>query len=108
MFAAGRGELQVGGPGFPEPERGISRCGRAPHLRPAPVFQWRQFRRPRLWSEIEDPVATFNHFEIVLDYDQRMPGIDEPLEQLQQHRDVVEMQAGGWFIKDEEISARFF
>ena len=62
----------------------------------------------RLWSQIDDPVGTFNHFEIVLDYDQRMPGVDEPLEQLQQHCDVVEVQAGSRFVEDEEISKRFF
>src|SRR4029077_544806 len=47
----------------------------------------------RLWSEIDDPVGTFNHFEIVLDHDRRMASVDEPLEQPQQHRDVIEMQA---------------
>ena len=36
----------------------------------------------RLWSEIDDPVGTFNHFEIVFDYDQGMAGVYEPLEQL--------------------------
>ena len=62
----------------------------------------------RLWSQIDDPVGTFNHFEIVLDHDDRMPGVDQPLEQLQQHRDIIEMQAGSRFVEDEEISKRFF
>ena len=56
-------------------------------------------------SEIDDPVGAFNHFEIVLDHDERMPGVDQSLEQLQQNRDIIEMQSGGRFVEDEKIAA---
>jgi hypothetical protein len=31
-------------------------------------------------SEIDDPIGALNHFEIVLDHDERMPAIDQALE----------------------------
>ena len=62
---------------------------------------------PASGPEIDDPVGAFNHFEIVLDHDQRMPGVDQSLEQLQQHRDIIEMQSGGRFVENEKIAKRF-
>jgi hypothetical protein len=56
-------------------------------------------------SEIDNPVGAFNHFEIVLDHNQRMPGVDQSLEQLQQNRDIIEMQSGGWFVENKKIAA---
>jgi len=59
-------------------------------------------------SEIDNPVGAFNHFEIVLDHNQRMPGVDQSLEQLQQNRDIIEMQSGGWFVENKKIADGFF
>ena len=59
-------------------------------------------------SEIDDPIGAFNHFEIMLDHNQRMPGVDQSLEQLQQNRDIIEMQSGGWFVENKKIADGFF
>src|SRR6202030_4731977 len=56
-------------------------------------------------SEIDNPIGALNHFKIVLDDDDRVPAIDQSLEKLQQHRHIVEMQTGGWFVENEEIAA---
>ena len=56
-------------------------------------------------TEIDDPVGAFDDFEIVLDDDDRMPGIHQALKQPNEKRDVVEMQTGGWFVEDKQIAA---
>ena len=59
----------------------------------------------RFRSEIDDPIGAFDHFEIVLDHDERLPGFDQSLKQLHQQRDIVEMQSGRRFVEDEEVAA---
>jgi len=34
-----------------------------------------------------------------------MPGVDQSLEQLQQNRDIIKMQSGGWFVENKKIAA---
>ena len=53
-------------------------------------------------AEVDDPVGGADHVEVVLDHDQRMAGVDQPAEGLQQLRDVVEVQAGGGFVEQEQ------
>ena len=55
-------------------------------------------------SQIDNPIGGLNHFEVVLDHDDRMTAVDEALENLQKHRDVVEMQTGGRFVENEKIT----
>ena len=57
----------------------------------------------RLGPEIDDPVGAFDDFEIVLDHDQRVAAVDQPLKEPHQDRDVVKMQSGRRLIEDEEI-----
>ncbi len=59
---------------------------------------------PAFRAEIDDPVGAFDHLEIVLDYDDRIPCVDQALKQPHEQRDIVEMQAGGRFVEDEEIA----
>ena len=58
----------------------------------------------RFRSKIDNPVGGLNHFKIVFNYDDRVTGVDQPLKNLQQHRDVIEMQTRGRFVKDEEVA----
>ena len=58
----------------------------------------------RFRTEIDDPVGAFDHFEIVLDHDYRVPAIDQALKKLQQNRDIIEMQSGRRFVEDEKIT----
>src|SRR4026207_2398797 len=37
-----------------------------------------------------------------------MPSVDQSLEQLQQNRDIIEMQSGGWFVENKKIADGFF
>src|SRR5262249_25295910 len=53
-------------------------------------------------SEVEDPVGALDHLDIVLDDQDGMTGIDQALQDLEQHAHVVEMQAGGGFVEKKE------
>ena len=55
-----------------------------------------------LGAEIDQPVGSADDVEIVFDHQQRMTGIDQLAESAEQARDVVEMQAGGWLIKQKQ------
>src|SRR6185503_11229093 len=52
-------------------------------------------------SEIDDPIGGANEIEIMFDHEERMTFIDESLECLQQNANIIEVQAGGWFIEQE-------
>ena len=53
-------------------------------------------------AEIDDPIGALDHLEIVLDHDDRISLLDQPLKQPNEQRDVVEMQAGGRLVEDEQ------
>src|ERR1051325_5994842 len=53
-------------------------------------------------AEIDHPVGAFDHVEVVLDDEQRMAGIDQALKDFQEHAHIVEVQAGGGFVEEEE------
>ena len=42
---------------------------------------------------------------MVLDDDHRVPGVDQAIEHLDQHADVVEVEAGGRLVEDIELAA---
>ena len=52
--------------------------------------------------EVDDVVGRLDHVEVVLDDQQRVPGLDQFSERGKQFRDVVEVQAGGRLIEDVE------
>src|SRR5919201_1937750 len=51
-------------------------------------------------AEIDDPVGMRHDRLVVLDDDDRLAGIDEPVEQAEQLLDVGEVQAGGRLVED--------
>ena len=53
-------------------------------------------------TEIDDVVGAFDDVEIVLDDDDRVTRRDETLEHFQEHAGIVEMQARGRFVKNED------
>ena len=55
-------------------------------------------------AEIDDPIGALDHVEIVLDHHEGMSAIHQALEQLQQHRHIVEMQSRGWLVEDKQIA----
>ena len=64
-------------------------------------------RRPPLvaglGAEVHDPIGVLDDLKIVLDHEQAFTGLDEALEDAQQLRHVVEVQAGGRLV--EEMSS---
>lgn len=53
-------------------------------------------------SEVDDPVGGFDNVEIVFDDDDADAFFDQALEDGQEQADVVEVEAGGWFVEDDE------
>jgi len=53
-------------------------------------------------TKVDHPVGAFDHVQVMLDDEQRVAGIDEALEHFQQHTNVLEVQAGGGFVEEEE------
>ena len=54
------------------------------------------------WPEIDDPVGSLEDVEVVLDHDDRIAMVAEPVQHGQQHLDVVEMKARRRFVEDIE------
>ena len=64
--------------------------------------------RPPSWpgtgTEIDDPVGVRHHRLVVLDDDDRLAGVDEPVEQAEQLLDVGQVQAGGRLVEDVDAA----
>src|SRR5580693_3089080 len=59
-------------------------------------------QRAAFRSEIDHPVRSFDHFQIMLDHDNRSANVDEPPKCSQQFAHIVEVQARRWFVKNIE------
>ncbi len=57
-----------------------------------------------LGTEIDDPVRGADHVEVVLDDDQRVPGRDQLAQCAHQLGHVVEVQAGGGLVEEQQRS----
>ena len=53
-------------------------------------------------THVDDMVGGFHHVEVVFDYQHGVPPVDEPVEDGQEGVDVLEMEAGGRFVENEE------
>ena len=51
-------------------------------------------------TEVDDPVRVRHDPLVVLDDDDRLAGVDEPVEQAEQLLDVGEVEAGGRLVED--------
>ena len=56
-------------------------------------------------TEVDQPVAGADHVEVVLDHEQRMPGVLQFAHGAHQLGDVVEMQPGGRLVEHEQRAA---
>ena len=61
---------------------------------------------PALGPEVDDPVRRLDHVEVVLDHEDRVAGVDEPVEDLEQLLDVGEVEAGRRLVEQVERLAR--
>ena len=57
-------------------------------------------------TEVDDPVGVRHDRLVVLDDDDRLAGVDKPVEQAEQLLDVGEVEAGGRLVEDETCGAR--
>jgi hypothetical protein len=57
---------------------------------------------PGFGPEVNDPVGAFEDVEIMFDDHQRVAGIHQSLQRLEQDADVVEVQPGGGFVEEEQ------
>src|SRR5215218_6971331 len=55
-------------------------------------------------AEVDDPVGVRHDRLVVLDDDDRLAGVDEPVEEAQQLLDVGEVQAGGRLVEDVDVA----
>jgi hypothetical protein len=55
-------------------------------------------------AEVEDVVGVFDDVEVVFDDDEGVAGVDELVECFYECGDVVEVEAGGGFVEDEEVA----
>jgi hypothetical protein len=58
-----------------------------------------------LGAEVDQAVGAFDHVEVVLDHDNRVAGVDQPLENLEQPLNVGEVQSGRRLVEDVERAA---
>ena len=73
------------------------------------------FRRPfgddlaaafaALGAEVDDPVGRLDHVEVVLDHDDRVAQVDQPLQHVEQLAHVVEVQPRRRLVQDVERPA---
>ena len=54
-------------------------------------------------SQIDNPVRSFDNVHVVFDYQHRIAAVDQPLQGVQQFADIIKMQAGGGFVKYEQL-----
>src|SRR3954452_9113442 len=59
-----------------------------------------------LGPEVDDAVGGLDHVEVVLDHDDRVALVDQPLEHREQRLHVGEVEAGGGLVEDVERLAR--
>ena len=58
-------------------------------------------------TNIDDPVGGLDDVEVVLDHHDAVALLDEALKGFQQDGDVIDVETGGRFVKDEKSSSRF-
>jgi hypothetical protein len=51
-------------------------------------------------------IGSFNHVEIVFDYQQRAARVNQRSKRGEQLVDVVEVQTGGWLVEDSRAFSR--
>ena len=59
----------------------------------------------RFGADVDDPVGSLDDVEVVLDHDDRVAQIDEPVEHVEQLGEVVEVQAGRRLVEQVERAA---
>ncbi len=60
---------------------------------------------PPFGPQVDNPVCRLDDIEIVLDDDDRVTGIHQPVQDLQQFLHVGDMQADRWLVQDVESAA---
>ena len=61
---------------------------------------------PSLRADVDNPVGTLDHVQIVFDHDDAISFRDKTVEGFQKNCDIVDMKTGCRLVKDEESSPR--
>src|SRR5205823_4446169 len=59
---------------------------------------------PGFRPEIDDPIRAFDHIEVVFDDEHGMTGVNQTLKNFEQQADIVEVQAGGGLVEEEQCA----
>ena len=57
-------------------------------------------------AQVDGPIRSADHVKMVFDHHDGVSEIDQLLQRFEEHADVIEVQAGGGFIQQEEFGAR--
>src|SRR3569833_194134 len=60
---------------------------------------------PTFGAEVDQPIRCFDHVEVVLDHNDRVALIPQPVLDLEELSDIVEVQSRRWLVEDIERSA---
>lgn len=58
---------------------------------------------PAFRPQVDDPISLGDELQVVFDNQDRVAGIYQPLQDLDQAPDVGAVQADGWLFKDEQV-----
>ena len=59
----------------------------------------------RTGAKIDDPIGRPNHVEVVFDDKDGMSSIHKPMENLQQHADIIKVKPCGRFVEEEQYGS---
>jgi hypothetical protein len=57
------------------------------------------------WSEVDDPVGSFDDIEVMFDDDDGISLFDEAIEDAEEFEDIVEVESGGGFVEQVECAS---
>jgi hypothetical protein len=61
---------------------------------------------PSFGTKINDLISGLDHVHVMLNDDDRIAGISQPVENIQEFLNIGEMEPSGWFIQDVDRSPR--
>jgi hypothetical protein len=56
-------------------------------------------------AEFNNPVGALDDVQMVLDDNHGVSGVDQPVQDLDEHPDVIEMEPGGGFVEKVQLAA---
>ena len=54
----------------------------------------------RFGPQLNDPISRLDNLEVVLDHQDRIAHVSQPMDHIEEFSDVVQVKASGWFVED--------